>query len=108
MAIARLGDLFLDYLVGQGYSHCFFLAGGNVMHLLNVVRTRFEAVPFVHESSALIAAEYFNVVSKKNSKAFVLVTAGPGITNAITGMAGAWLESRDVLVVAGQVKSADV
>jgi len=40
--------------------------------------------------------------------AYALVTAGPGITNALTGIAGAYLESRDVLTIAGQVKSADL
>ena len=37
-----------------------------------------------------------------------MVTAGPGITNGITGIAGAWLESREMLVVGGQVKSSDL
>jgi acetolactate synthase-1/2/3 large subunit len=104
----RLGDVFLDYLLEKGYTHCFFLAGGNIMHLLNGVRLRFQAVPFVHEGSAMIAAEYFNKVSGDSQKAFVLVTAGPGLTNVVTGMAGAWLESREVLVVGGQVKSSDL
>lgn len=104
----RLGDVFLDYLLDEGYTHCFFLAGGNIMHLLNGVRLRFQAVPFVHEGSAMIAAEYFNKVAADSQKAFVLVTAGPGLTNVVTGMAGAWLESREVLVVGGQVKSSDL
>lgn len=108
MAEQGLGDVFLDCLLSEGYTHCFFLAGGNIMHLLNGVRLSFQAVPFVHEGSAMIAAEYFNTVSEEGQKAFVLVTAGPGLTNVVTGMAGAWLESREVLIVGGQVKSADL
>lgn len=77
------------------------------MHLVNAVRTRLDCIPVVHEASAVIAAEYFNEVSS-GQKAFALVTAGPGLTNALTGIAGAFLESREVLIVGGQVKSADL
>jgi NAD(P)-dependent dehydrogenase (short-subunit alcohol dehydrogenase family) len=62
----------------------------------------------VHEVGAAIATEYFNESNSKNQKAFCLVTAGPGITNAITGIAGAWLESRELLIVGGQVKTSDL
>jgi acetolactate synthase-1/2/3 large subunit len=60
----------------------------------------------VHEVSAVIAAEYFNETS--TDKAFALVTAGPGLTNSVTGIAGSWLESRGVLIVGGQVKTSDL
>jgi acetolactate synthase-1/2/3 large subunit len=101
---------FTDLLGALGYTHCFFVPGGNIMHLLDSARTRMVCVPFVHEVSAAIAAEYFNEVSlpEDRGRSYVLVTAGPGITNAVTGMAGAFLESRECLVVGGQVKSADL
>jgi acetolactate synthase-1/2/3 large subunit len=100
-------DYLCDWLVEEGYTHCFFVAGGNTMHLLNSSRSRFKCVPVVHEVAAAIAVEYFNETSPGN-KAFALVTAGPGITNAITGIAGAWLESRELLIIGGQVKSSDL
>jgi acetolactate synthase-1/2/3 large subunit len=100
-------DHVADQLVALGYTHCFLIPGGAIMHLVNAVRSRMTCIPVVHEASAVIAAEYFNQVSTRG-RAFALVTAGPGITNALTGMAGAFLESRDVLVLAGQVKSADL
>ncbi|MBI3429255.1 MAG: thiamine pyrophosphate-binding protein [Actinobacteria bacterium] len=100
-------DQFCDWLIDQGYSHCFFVAGGNIMHLLNSARTRFTCIPVVHEVAAGIAVEYFNETSP-DSRAFALVTAGPGVTNIVTAIAGAWLESRELLVVAGQVKSSDL
>jgi acetolactate synthase-1/2/3 large subunit len=102
-------DLFCDELVKQGYTHCFYLAGGNIMHLLNSVSSRFVCIPVVHEVTAGIAAEYFNEANlKSNEKAFVLVTAGPGLTNLVTAVAGAYLESRELLIVGGQVKSSDL
>jgi len=100
-------DQFCDWLVSEGFTHCFFLAGGNIMHLLNAARNRFICVPVVHEVAACIAVEYFNE-SSDGGRAFALVTAGPGITNSITGIAGAWLENREMLVVGGQVKSSDL
>ena len=105
----KYSDQFADWLVEEGYTHCFFVAGGNIMHLLNSVRTRMKCIPFVNEVGAAIAAEYFTVASsEKGEKAFVLVTAGPGFTNTITAIASAWTESRELLVVGGQVKSSDL
>ena len=102
-------EQFIDWLVDLGYTHCFFLAGGNIMHLLNAARTRLTCIPVVHEVAAGIATEYFNETRPDGTgKAFALVTAGPGVTNILTAMGGAYLESRELLVVAGQVKSSDL
>ena len=100
----KYSDQFIDWLVEEGYTHCFFVAGGNIMHLLDSVRQRMTCVPFVHEVGATIAAEYFTATADEGvGKAFVLVTAGPGLTNTLTGIASAWAESRELLVVGGQV-----
>ncbi len=106
---ATYSDQLVDWLVAAGYTHCFFVAGGNNMHLLNSVRTRMVCVPFVHEVGAAIAVEYFNAAREEGAgRALALVTAGPGITNALTGIAGAWQESRELLIIGGQVKSSDL
>src|SRR4051812_21635429 len=104
---ATYSDVFVEWLVELGYTHCFFVAGGNIMHLLDAVRRRMTAIPVVHEVAAGIAAEYFNA-SGGEGRAFALVTAGPGLTNVLTAMAGAHIESRELLVVGGQVKSSDL
>ena len=101
-------DQVMNWLNELGYTHCFFVAGGNSMHLLNSARQKMECVPFVHEVSAGIAAEYFNEARSEGQRAFVLVTAGPGMTNLVTALAGAYLESRELLVLGGQVKSTDL
>jgi len=101
-------DQVMNWLKELGFTHCFFVAGGNSMHLLNSARQNMECVPFVHEVSAGIAAEYFNEARSKGERAFVLVTAGPGMTNLVTALAGAYLESRELLVLGGQVKSTDL
>jgi len=98
----------IQWLHEMGYTHCFFVSGGNSMHLLNAARQKMTCVPVVHEVSAGIAAEYFNESHLSEGKAFVLVTAGPGLTNLVTALAGAYLESRELLVLGGQVKSSDL
>jgi len=103
----KFSDQVSVWLKESGYTTCFFVAGGNSMHLLNSFRGFFNCVPVVHEVTAVIAAEYFNQHSV-SGQAFVLVTAGPGLTNSITGIAGAWLESHSVLIIGGQVKTADL
>ena len=101
-------DEMVGWLCDLGYTHCFFVSGGNSMHLLNAARQKMVCIPVVHEVSAGIAAEYFNESNLTNGKAFVLVTAGPGLTNLVTALAGAYLESRELLVLGGQVKSSDL
>ena len=77
---------------------CFLLdAAGN--------QDGIEVVPTHHEQAAVIAAEYYSRISGKLGVA--VVTTGPGSTNAITGVAGAWLDSVPLLVLAGQVKTSD-
>ncbi|MCQ4159627.1 thiamine pyrophosphate-binding protein [Roseomonas sp. GC11] len=103
----KYSDVLAGWLAELGYTHCFFVAGGNVMHVLASFDQKFTMVPVVHEVCAGIAAEYFNEISG-GGKAFALVTAGPGLTNIVTAIGGAWLESRELLVIGGQVKTADL
>jgi len=103
----KYAELVMEWLSQLGYTHCYFVAGGNIMHLLDGARTRMTCIPVVHEVAAGIAVEYFNE-SNGRGRAFALVTAGPGVTNILTAMGGAWLESRELLVLAGQVKSNDL
>jgi acetolactate synthase-1/2/3 large subunit len=107
----KYSDLLADWLVALGYTHCFFVAGGNIMHLLESCSRRFTCIPTVHEVAAGIAVEYFNelhIGPNGGHKAFALVTAGPGLTNLVTAIAGAYLESRELLAIGGQVKTSDL
>lgn len=104
----KYSDVFMDWLKELGYTHCFFVGGGNVMHLLESASRRFECIPTVHEVAGGIAAEYFNEIAPPGKRAFVMVTAGPGITNLITAIGGAWLENRELLIIGGQAKRSDL
>ena len=86
----KYSDVVFQWLKRSGYSHCYFVAGGNIMHLLNSARQTMTCVPVVHEVAAVVAAEYHNATissgkaSKPMGRAIALVTAGPGLTNALT------------------------
>ena len=105
---AKYAEVVMGWLNDLGYTHCFFVAGGNIMHLLlDGARKTMTCIPTVHEVAAGIAVEYFNE-SQGEGRAFALVTAGPGLTNIVTAIGGAWLESRELLVIGGQAKSSDL
>jgi acetolactate synthase I/II/III large subunit len=110
----KYSDALIGWLKTNGYTHCYFVAGGNIMHLLNSARQALICVPVVHEVAAAIATEYHNATVQASAaapgtgKALALVTAGPGLTNTLTGLAGAWLESRELLLLGGQVKVEDL
>ncbi len=103
----KYSDQIGEWLQDLGYTHYFYVGGGNIMHLTESLSRYLVGVPVVHEVAAGIGAEYFNEVSD-GKRALALVTTGPGITNIVTAIAGAWLESRELLVIGGQVKTADL
>lgn len=104
----KYSDLLGEWLKALGYTHYFYVGGGNIMHLTESLDKHLIGIPVVHEVAAGVAAEYFNEVSQAGIRALALVTTGPGITNIVTATAGAWLESRELLVIGGQVKVSDL
>ena len=103
----RLADYVMSFVAQQGVKHVFLVTGGGAMHL-NDALARCGDLTFVcnhHEQASAIAAENYSKAT--NNLGVVLVTTGPGGTNAITGVVGAWLDSTPMLVISGQVKRAD-
>lgn len=86
----------------------FLLSGGGIMHLVDSLgqSKKLQAFCCHHEQAAAIAAEGYARI--KNTPGVVLVTTGPGGTNALTGVAGAWLDSIPMLVISGQVKTGNI
>ena len=103
----KYSDQIGEWLKAAGYTHYFYVGGGNIMHLTESLSRYLTGVPVVHEVAAGIAAEYFNEIAAP-AKALALVTAGPGLTNIVTAISGSWLESRELLVIGGQVKTTDL
>ena len=103
----RLADYVMSFIAQQGVKHVFLVTGGGAMHL-NDALARCPDLTFIcnhHEQASAIAAENYSKAT--NNLGVALVTTGPGGTNAITGLAGAWLDSTPCLFVSGQVKRAD-
>jgi acetolactate synthase-1/2/3 large subunit len=104
----KLSDFVMQFVADQGVKHVFMLPGGGAMHL-NDSLGQCKDLAFVcnlHEQAAAVAAEAYARVT--NNLGVAMVTTGPGGTNAITGVAGAWLDSTPMLVLSGQVKRSDL
>jgi acetolactate synthase I/II/III large subunit len=102
--MVRLSDYIVSTLACRGIRHVFMVTGGAAMHLNDAFgRNRKIAKVFCHheQSCAMAAESYFRV---SNRMAAVNVTAGPGATNAITGVYGAYVDSMAMVVISGQSK----
>ena len=104
----KVSDYVIKRLEETGVGHMFMLPGGGAMHLNDSLgkSERIQYVPCMHEQGCSIAAEAYARVN--NKLGLLMVTTGPGGTNALTGVAGAFLESTPMFVVSGQVKRADM
>jgi acetolactate synthase-1/2/3 large subunit len=103
----RVADYLMSRLADAGAEHVFLLPGGGAMYLNDalVCEKRLVPVPCHHEQACGIAAEAWGRV--RETFGVCMVTTGPGATNVITPVAGAWIESTPLLVISGQVKRAD-
>lgn len=104
----KVSDYVIRRLEETGAGHMFMLPGGGAMHLNDSLGSsrKIRFITCLHEQACAIAAEAYARVT--NNIGLLMVTTGPGGTNALTGVAGAYLESTPVFVVSGQVKRADM
>ncbi|MBR2387219.1 MAG: thiamine pyrophosphate-binding protein [Clostridia bacterium] len=100
----RLADYVANLLVENGIRHCFTVTGGGAMHLNDAFghKQGLSCTYNHHEQACAIAAEAYARIN--NEIALVCVTTGPGGTNALTGVLGAYLDSIPMLVISGQVR----
>ena len=104
----KVSDYIIQRLEELHVGHMFMLPGGGAMHL-NDSLGKSKKIKFVccqNEQGCAIAAEAYARVN--NQLGLLMVTTGPGGTNALTGVAGAFLESTPMLVLSGQVKRMDM
>ena len=104
----RVADYLMSRLAEAGAEHVFLLPGGGAMYLNDALacEQRLKPVPCHHEQACGIAAEAWGRV--RENFGVCMVTTGPGATNVITPVAGAWIESIPLLVISGQVKRPDL
>lgn len=104
----RVADYIMERLARLGVGQVYFLPGGGAMHLNDALGRHPDLEPILclHEQAAGIAAEAAGKLSGGPSAC--MTTCGPGATNAVTAVLGAWLDSTPVFFISGQVKSADL
>lgn len=103
----KLSDYVIQFVAAQGVKHVFLVVGGGAMHLNQSLGANpaIEPVCNSHEQASAMGAEAYAKVT--NHLGVCMVTTGPGGTNAVTGVAGAWLDSTPTLFLSGQVKRPD-
>ncbi len=101
----RVADYIFKFFADRGVKHTFLVTGGGAMFLNDALRceTRITPVCNLHEQGCAIGAEGYARVSGKPG--VICVTSGPGGTNALTGVSGAWLDSIPMIIISGQVKT---
>lgn len=99
----RVSDFIFDFLHKKGMWHVFLVSGGGNIHLVDALgKSKLSYVCNHHEQASATAAEGYSRIA---GMGVALVTTGPGGTNAITGVAGAWLDSIPLFVLSGQVRT---
>jgi acetolactate synthase-1/2/3 large subunit len=106
--LVKLSDYVMQFLVTRGVRHVFMLPGGGAMHLDDSLGrcADLEYTCLLHEQALAIAAEAYGQFT--NFPGVGLVTSGPGSTNAITGVAAAYLDSTPCVFISGQAKRQDL
>lgn len=100
----RVADIIMETLVEYGITDCFAVVGGGAMYLDNALLVCEKIHKYFnhHEQACAMAAETYARYSGK--MAAVCVTSGPGATNTLTGVMGAWQDSLPMIVLSGQVR----
>lgn len=99
------GEMLIRALRDEGVEIIFGYPGGAVLHIYDAIfhQDEVEHILVRHEQAATHAADGYARATGKPG--VVLVTSGPGATNAITGIATAYMDSAPLVVISGQVES---
>lgn len=104
----KLSDYVFNYLAKLGIKHIFMIVGGANANLADSLakNKKLKHICTIQEQGAAMAGESYARIT--GNMAAVLVTSGPGGTNAITGLNGAWCDSAPVIFISGQVTRAQM
>lgn len=101
-------EILVRCLADEGVEHVFGYPGGAVLYIYDEIykQDRFQHILVRHEQAAVHAADAYSRSSQKTGVA--LVTSGPGATNAVTGIATAYMDSIPMVIISGQVPTAAI
>jgi len=96
-------EIVVRCLEEEGVEHVFGYPGGAVLYIYDAIfkQDKFQHILVRHEQAAVHAADAYSRSSQKTGVA--LVTSGPGVTNAVTGIATAYMDSIPLVIITGQV-----
>jgi acetolactate synthase-1/2/3 large subunit len=99
----KLSDFVFDFIASKEIDTVFTVSGGGCMHLIDSLgkNNKIKYICNHHEQACAIAAEGYSRM--KNKPGCVLVTTGPGGTNALTGVLCAYQDSIPIIIISGQV-----
>ncbi len=98
----KVSDYIIQFLKEKGVDTAFCVSGGAAAHLMDSLRSSgIKVIHNYHEQACAMAADAYARIT--NKPALVLVTNGPGSSNAITGVLGAFQDSIPMFVLSGQV-----
>lgn len=106
--IATFSEELASELADVGIKDAFLVTGGAIAPLTSAIakQGRIRMHYMLTEQSAGIAAEAYGYFD--NKPALLMVTSGPGVTNALTPVAAAWTNSSPIIVISGQARTSDV
>ena len=96
-------EIVVRCLQEEGVEHLFGYPGGAVLYIYDEIykQDKFKHILVRHEQAAVHAADAY---SRSTEKVGVcIVTSGPGVTNAVTGIATAYMDSIPMVIISGQV-----
>jgi acetolactate synthase-1/2/3 large subunit len=98
-------EIVVRCLAEEGVKHVFGYPGGAVLYIYDAIfkQDKFQHILVRHEQAAVHAADAYSRSS--NTVGVALVTSGPGVTNAVTGLSTAYMDSIPMVVITGQVPS---
>lgn len=104
----KVADYIIDYIYKNGTDTIFTLAGGGAMFLNDAVAShgKIKYICNHHEQASAMAAEAY--AKTRQGIGAVMVTSGPGSTNAITGLLEAWQNSIPVIFISSQAKKSQM
>jgi len=96
-------EIVVRCLQEEGVEHVFGYPGGSVLYIYDAIfkQEKFQHILVRHEQAAVHAADAYSRATQKVG--VCLVTSGPGVTNAVTGIATAYMDSIPMIILSGQV-----
>ena len=106
----NVAEFFVSLMAIFGTEKCFCVTGGMAMYINRAVAQsrKIQVIYTHHEHAAASSAEGYALAKDFKVPGFCVVTSGPGVTNALTGILSAYADSAPVVIFAGQVKSSDI